>query len=184
MAAEPGDSWVAAKGPALRFVLISGAFMLLFYGVFYTSPEESPAVDAFIRRYLEGYASAAGVVLGWFGYDTRVTGTTIQLAGRGVEVVRGCDAMEPIALFVAAVLAMRTELVSKAVGLLVGLPVLALANLVRIVVLTIVSVEHAEHFETAHVTVGQTLFVVCTLCVWFAWVLWARKREARAIAPD
>lgn len=183
-AAEPRESWIRAKGPALRFVLISTAFMLFFYGVFYTPPEESAALDGVIRGYLRAYAAAAGVVLDLIGFDAEIAGTTIFLGGKAVDVVRGCDAMEPIALYVAAVIAMRAEWRSKLVGLLVGLPVLAFINLLRIVALSIVSVKFADQFETAHLTVGQTVFVVCTLCLWFAWVLWARRREARAVRAD
>jgi exosortase/archaeosortase family protein len=92
--------------------------------------------------------------------------------------------MEPIALFVAAVIAVQVSLMSKLIGLVVGVPLLVLVNLVRIIALTIVSVRFSERFETAHVTVGQTVFIVCTLCVWFAWVTWAtRKRRRTRAAP-
>jgi hypothetical protein len=91
-------AWGASKGPALRFVLISAALMLLFYGVFYTSPEESPALDAFIRGYLGAYASAAAVVLDLFGLDASARGTTLFLGTRAVEIItplnepeRGCQ---------------------------------------------------------------------------------------------
>jgi len=177
---EPSESWVRAKGPALRFVLISAGFMLLFYGVFYTSPEDSPAIDGIIRRYLNAYAVAARAVLALLGFDAQVQDSTLFVDKRAVDVVRGCDAMEPIALYVAAVLAIRVPWRAKLVGLVGGMSVLVLVNLLRIVALAIVTVKFHEHFETAHVTVGQTLYVVCTLALWFAWVAWATRERRRA----
>lgn len=180
------ESWYRAKRPALRFVLIAGGFMLLFYAVFYTSPEESPALDRFIRNYLSVYASTAGFLLERVGFDVRVLGTSISLDGRAVEVARGCDALEPIALFVAAVIAVQVELRRKLPGILVGVPLLVLLNLVRIIALTVVSAKFPEQFETAHLTVGQIVFIVCTLSLWFAWVTWAtrEREEARATPAD
>lgn len=166
-----------AKGPALRFVLVSAGLMLLFYGVFYTSPEDSPALNALIRGYLGAYASSAGWILDLFGFDARAEGTTLFLGGKTVEVVRGCDAMEPIAFFVAAVIAVRVPLRAKLVGLLAGVPLLVLLNLARIIALSLVSARAPQYFETAHVVVGQSLFILCTLFLWFVWVIRASRAE-------
>lgn len=175
-------SWYAAKRPALRFLLIVGGFMLLFYAIFYTSPQDSPGVHAAIEAYLGIYASVAGFVFDTFGFDVRVSSTMISLEGRAVKVVRGCDAMEPIALYIAAVIAVEAGNVrSKLIGLAVGVSVLVLANLLRIIALTYINVRFSSFFDTAHLTVGQTLFILFTLSLWFAWVVWA-SREGKE--PD
>lgn len=176
-AARATDGWLATKGPALRFVGISAALMLLFYGVFYTAPEDSPALDRFIRGYLGVYASAAAFLLDLFGMDARADGTMIFVGSRAVEVVRGCDAMEPIAFFVAAVIAVQVPLRWKLVGVGAGVPLLVLLNLLRIIGLALVSVNLPELFETAHVTVAQTLYILCTLCLWFVWMFRAPREE-------
>lgn len=181
-AVEVHEGWSSAKGPALRFVLIAALSMLAFYAVFYTSPEESPGVHAAIERYLALYARAAGALLSLAGFDVRIEASRILLDGKPVEVVRGCDAMEPIALFVAAVLAFQVAWTRKLVGLFVGVSALVLLNLVRIVLLSLVDLKYPAAFETAHLTVGQTVFIVCTLCLWFAWAIWATRRESASDA--
>lgn len=180
------SDWVRAKGPALRFVLISGGLMLLFYGVFYTSPEDSPQLNAFLRTYLGLYASASAFVLDLFGAAATAQGPTLFVGGKAVEVARGCDAMEPIALFVAALIAVQVPLRAKLWGLLVCVPLLMFLNLLRIIALSWIALTHPAWFETAHVTVGQTLFVVCTLCLWFVWVMRASRagREPGGLAAD
>jgi exosortase/archaeosortase family protein len=179
------DPWRQAKGPALRFVLICGGLMLLFYGVFYTSPQESPRLHGFVSAYLGVYATVAGAILDLFGFDNQVLGTTIRIGGGSVSVARGCDAMEPIAFYCAAVVAIQVGLRAKLVGLVAGVSILVLINLGRIIALTVVRMKFPEQFETAHVTVGQTLFVVCTLCLWFLWVNWAtRVEDSHGKEPD
>lgn len=182
--ATPG--WGEAKGPALRFVLIAGGLMLLFYGVFYTAPEDSPRLNAFIRGYLGVYASVASHVWSWFGVDAQAQGPTLFVGKKAVEVARGCDAMEPIALYTAAMLAVQIPLRSRLLGLALGLPILVFANLLRILALSWIGLKYPEYFETAHVTVGQTVFVLFTLCLWFAWVIRSSRAEtgARGVAVD
>jgi exosortase/archaeosortase family protein len=166
-------------------VLIVAGLMALFYGVFYTSPEDNPRVDAFIRAYLGVYASAGAFLFDLFGLDARASGTTLFVDSKAVEVVRGCDAMEPIAFFMAAVIAIQVPWRAKLLGLGLGVPALVLLNLVRIMTLALVSARRPSFFETAHVTVGQTIFVLCTLCLWFVWAQRATRVEHEvAAAPD
>ena len=179
---EAQGSWYHAKSPALRFILITGGFMFLFYAFFYSSPEDNPTLDKLIRGYLGTYASASGAILDVVGFDARSVGTAVFVDERRVEVVRGCDAMEPIALFIAAVLAVQVSWRAKLIGL-AGVFVLVFINLLRIMALTIVSAKFPDLFESAHLTVGQTVFVVCTLALWFGWVTWASK-EGEGKEPD
>lgn len=176
---------MAAKGPALRFLLIAGGFMLFFYGFFYTSPEDNPGLNNAINAYLGAYASVAGFLLDVMGFDIAVEGQNIFMESKPVKVVRGCDAMEPIAMFIAAILAVNVgSWRSKLIGLGAGIGILVFANLLRIMALTYISVRFPSFFDTAHLSVGQTLFILLTLSVWFAWAIWASKQEAKEEAQE
>ena len=52
--------------------------------------------------------------------------------------------------------------------------------------LTIVSAKFPEQFDTAHLTVGQIVFIVATLCLWITWITWATRdvREVHARPAD
>lgn len=176
------ESWFSAKSPALRFVVITGVLMALFYGVFYTPPEESPRLDGFIRTYLSVYAWGASLLLSLFGFEASADGTRVFLDYLPVEVVRGCDAMEPIALYLAAVVAVQMSWRSKLVGLFGGLAILGAINTVRIAILTYVSAKHPQAFETVHLTVAQTAFILCTVSLWVLWAVWATARDAKRAA--
>ena len=185
-APQAESSFMAAKGPALRFLLIAGGFMAFFYGFFYTPPEDNPGLNKAITAYLAGYASAAGFLLDLMGFDIRVVDQLIFFEGKPVRVVRGCDAMEPIAMFIAAVLAVQVgNWRSKLIGLGVGIGLLIFANLLRIMALTYIRVRFPDFFDTAHLSVGQTLYILLTLSLWFAWVVWASKEdEKQASGPQ
>jgi len=182
-AGEAGEGLRAARGPALRFVLVVAGLMALFYGVFYTAPEENQGLDRFIRAYLGVYASVGAFLFDLVGLEARASGTILFVGSKAVEVVRGCDAMEPIAFFVAAVVALQVPLRAKLLGLGAGVPLLVLLNLLRIMALALISARFPRLFETAHITVGQTIFVLCTLCLWFAWALRATRVETERAVP-
>ena len=48
-------------------------------------------------------------------------------------------------------------------------------SLASIMVLSVISSKFPDSFETAHLTVGQTVFVVVTLALWFGWMTWASR---------
>lgn len=164
-------SGLAAKRPVLRFVAIFGLLMAVFYCVFYTPPAQAPGLDRVFEWHLTRYAEASGALLNVLGYGVTVTGTRIHAARFAVEVVRGCDGMEAMAMFVAAVLAFPARFKAKMWGIGIGVPALALLNLVRIVSLYVIGVHFHSIFETAHLGVWQTVFILATIVLWFVWAL-------------
>ncbi len=165
----------AAKRPVLRFVAIFGLLMAVFYGVFYTPPHQAPGLARVFEWNLTRYAEASGAMLNVLGYEVTVTGTRIHAARFAVEVVRGCDGMEAMAMFVAAVLAFPARPKAKMWGILIGVPALAALNLVRIVSLYVIGVHFHSIFETAHLGVWQTVFILATIVLWFVWALRATR---------
>ena len=63
--------------------------------------------------YLGAIARACAVTLTAVGVETRVDNQTIVSPGISVGIVRGCDGMEMMTLFVAAVVAFPARLRSK-----------------------------------------------------------------------
>jgi len=172
-----------AKRPVLRFVAIFGLLMAVFYGVFYTPPDQAPALDRVFEWHLTGYAEASGALLNVLGYGVTVTGTRIHAPRFSVEVVRGCDGMEAMAMFVAAVLAFPARVKAKIWGIAIGVPALTLLNLVRIVSLYVIGVHFHSLFEAAHLGVWQTVFILATIVLWFVWALRATRPSTTHAPP-
>ena len=102
---------------------------------------------------------------------------------RAVEVVRGCDAMEPVALFVSAVLASPVSWGARAMAAIVGTAVLLTINLIRIISLFLCAVHWRSAFDIMHLDVWQALFIFLAIFLWALWAAWAVKRHRRKHVP-
>lgn len=162
---------IGSNRPVLRAVLIFTLLMALFYSFVHT-PLTSPELSI---PHLRMLAAISAKVLRVFGYDTTVAGTTIYSPEYSVEIVRGCDAIEPTAVFAAIVLATPVALWAKVAGLIVGTIGLLLVNFVRIISLFFIGIHFPGAFEMIHETVWQVAFIAISLVFWAIWVRWATQ---------
>jgi exosortase/archaeosortase family protein len=170
----PADSWYASKRPVLRFVLVFALLMGLFFAVW-----SLPVVrDHWFPRYLEfnAWAGAAGIRL--FGHDAQATQATISSPRCSILIARGCDAIEPIAIFLAALLAFPASWRARIVGGLAGACLLLILNQARIVSLFFVRMHRPDWFHVMHVDVWQSAFIFLALLLWLIWAFWATRRRA------
>jgi exosortase H (IPTLxxWG-CTERM-specific) len=161
----------------LRFLLIFGALAGGFYAVTFFTPFYREELFPVALRLT---AKLSGAALACLGQEITVSGTSIRAPTFAVNIVRGCDAVEPIALFVCAVLAFPSPLVKKLPGILAGVLALALLNLVRIVSLFLIRVYAPRFFGVMHVDVWQGVFIALALALWLLWILWATRRHMPA----
>ena len=126
-----------------------------------------------------------------------MTGRMVSSNRYRLVIERGCDAIEPSALFVSGVLAFplaalrrrsenvrsrttvwqktRTAFTLKLPGILIGTVCLMLLNLVRVVSLFYVGVYWQSAFDVIHVDVWQSLFIVLAILFWVLWAVWATR---------
>jgi exosortase H (IPTLxxWG-CTERM-specific) len=164
-------SWFKAKNPIFAFVLVFGALLALFYGLTLTPLFKKTLFPGYLR--LNAVVSSA--ILSGLGQGTSISGTGISSARCTIDIRRGCDAVEPTALFVAAVLAFPAAFRRKISGVLAGMVLLALLNLVRIISLFLVGVYFPKAFELMHGDVWQALFILLSILLWALWIQWAMK---------
>jgi exosortase/archaeosortase family protein len=164
------QSWYASKSPVLRFVLKFGILMALFYGLSATS-----YYDRMLYSYLEANAWLSNSILNGFGQHTHVSGVSIESPQFAIVLRRGCDAAEPTWLFSAAVLSFRAPLIRKLPGVLAGIVVLQVLNLLRIVTLYWIGLHLPDVFNSAHMEVWPTAFVVVAIVLFICWIEWSGK---------
>ena len=155
----------------MRAIGVFVVLMGLFYGFVHTPANETTA----FRSYLALIARVVGGILGLFGYEVSVGGTVIHTPAFSLEIVRGCDAIEPAAMYMAAVLASPVGVWPKLPGILIGTAAIMLLNLVRIVSLFFVGVYYPRAFNMLHEDVWQAVFIVLALGFWAIWVQWATR---------
>jgi exosortase H (IPTLxxWG-CTERM-specific) len=163
------------KRPVLRFVVLFAVFMIAFQLICLIPFVNDTAFPAYLRW----NAQASGAIIGLFEDSVRVSGQSISGRRSSLLIERGCDAIEPSALFVAGVLAFPAAFMSKIPGMLLGTVCLMVLNLVRIISLFYVRRYWPSAFEVMHIDVWQSLFVLLAILFW---ILWAVK-AVRTMKP-
>ena len=175
--ADARASWLSAKRPVLRFVLVFGAIVVAFNALFWLWLSKT---DVFYS-YLNVNAVVSGWIIGLFGDDVTVAGRTITSVSEGfsLNVEKGCDAIQASAFFAIGIVAapVRVSWRRRLIPLVIGTLCLLVVNLARIVTLYYTGVHWPRAFDTMHLDVWQAVFVFLPLILWLGWVRWAIRVE-------
>jgi len=110
------------------------------------------------------------------GFEANAPGPAIFSGMYGMRVVPGCDGMEVLALFGAAVLASPVPWSPRLFFLAVGTLVLMVINVIRIASIVIIGIENEELAENLHWNIWPGVLIVSVLACWLVWARWAVRR--------
>ncbi|MEE9294159.1 MAG: hypothetical protein V3W34_04220 [Phycisphaerae bacterium] len=162
----------------LRAVIIFVVVMCAYYSIDYFT---SFLGSDFRDWYLAQIASASAGLLTVLGHEATASHTLIRSSEFSVNIVAGCDALEPSAAFVAAVLASPVAFRRKLPGMVIGVISLLTINLLRIVSLFFIGIHFHSIFDMMHYEVWQAAFIVLAIAFWAIWVQWATSsRDGKA----
>jgi exosortase H (IPTLxxWG-CTERM-specific) len=167
---EPGG-----REPWLRFALTFGALSIASEALYYAVALDSQS----FKVYLEFLARISGAVLAFFGSDAVVTGTRISSNLFAVEVSQGCDAIQVCSLLAAAVIAFPVEFKRRLRGLVLGVLLLQILNLLRIISLYLIGAYYTDVFRQAHEVAWPGVLIVVTIATWILWVRWETQPAQR-----
>ena len=167
----------SALGPRseVRFVLGFVGLALLFELLFTVFVVGS----AGFRAYMEVIAGISAWLLRLLGWEARAQGRKLVLPLAEIEIMRGCDGLEPVALFVLAVVLFPVAWRRKLAPILIGTTALVLLNIVRVVSLALVHVHSARLFDTFHEAIWPAVFILAALALWLAWAWRAQPSSPR-----
>ncbi len=150
----------------VRFALCMG----IFYAVLLI-----PAVDRILYGYLAANAWISHVILNLLGFGTELNKTMISSEAFSIVVRRGCDGIEPAALFASAVLAFPAPWAKKVAGIVFGTVVLLLINILRVVSLFWIGIVARPLFDKVHLEIWPLLFILAAIALCAAWIRWVRS---------
>ena len=138
--------------------------------------------DHMIEPFTAGIARVSGATLDLLGQDVTMAGTIIRSPRFAVNIRNGCNGVEAMLIFLAAVLAFPASWRSRLLGLALGILVIQIVNLVRVVALFLTGAYLPRFFDASHTVVWQTLVILTGVLLW---VFWASRfaAPARPAAP-
>ncbi|MFA7325196.1 MAG: archaeosortase/exosortase family protein [Candidatus Kapaibacterium sp.] len=128
-----------------------------------------------LEQYLRSTAFFSSLIINLFTEGVRNVGDVIMGNNFSVQISFGCEGTEPMILFVAGVLAFDTKIKKKAIGVLSGIILLYILNLVRIVILFFVGSNDVELFVALHDIYLQLALILIALSMLLFWINYAKK---------
>lgn len=180
-AAAAADSPAAGR-PWRREAVFLAVFLALLAGSF-TLISWNPVNDHVVEPFTAGVAKVSGATLSLLGQDVVMRGTIIESPRFAVNIRNGCNGVETMLIFLAAVLAFPAPWAARAIGLAVGIVAIQAVNLLRVVALFFTGAYFPSWFDTSHTVIWQSLVILCGVLLW---ILWADRvaRPKRAAAAS
>lgn len=159
-----------------RFLLLYLLYMIAaFVLVDYEPVRDALMLDAY-------YTGAVTQLSAWLidaiGIHVQAKGALLYLNHAVMEVKFGCNGLEAILLYVAAVLAYPASGKLRLLGIVAGSALLQVLNILRIGVLAWVLEYHQPQFALMHEYVTQSIMIALAFIV-FLFYLQAAEREHR-----
>lgn len=141
-------------------VLLGGGFTLISL---------NQVNDHVIEPFTAGIARVSGAVLDLIGQDVTMQGTIIRNPRFAVNIRNGCNGVEAMLIFLAAVLAFPAPWRSRIAGLVLGILAIQVVNLVRVVALFLTGAYFPKLFDTSHTVIWQTVVILFGVLLWIFW---------------
>lgn len=159
-----GGSWRRHR----REITFLAAFLLLLTAGF-TLISLTWVNDRVVEPFTAGVAQASGAVLKLLGQDIRMQGSMIVSERFSVNILNGCNGVEAMLIFFAAVVAFPARWGARLAGLALGLAAIQLINLLRVVALYLTGAYLPRFFDTSHTVLWQTLVILAGVLLWIFW---------------
>jgi len=169
---------MSLRHPIVRFVVLLTLLTAAFNAAFYLFIAESQ----FFSTYLSWNARACAFLLRLFGESATSSKEYLSSSRFSLEIKHGCDAIQPMAFFVFAMLVspVKVPLRKRLPFIILGAALLLFLNLIRIITLFYSGCYFPSYFELLHIDVWQAAFIFLPLIMWIGWALAVTRPPAEA----
>ena len=144
-------------------------FFVLILATSFTLISWNPVNDRVIEPFTGAIARAGGATLNLLGQETKMNGTIIRSDRFAVNIRNGCNGVEAMLIYFAAVLAFPASWKARLLGVGLGFVAIQLVNLIRVVALFLTGVYLPRLFDSSHTVVWQTLVILSGVLLWMLW---------------
>lgn len=149
-------------------ILFVSIFMAILAGSF-TLISWQPVNDNVIEPFTGGIAKASGIALNVIGQGISMDGTKIRNERFAVNIRNGCNGVETMIIFLAAVIAFPAPWKARIAGLVIGILAIQAVNLIRVVALFLTGAYFPSFFDSSHTVVWQTIVILSGVLLWIFW---------------
>jgi exosortase family protein XrtM len=159
--------------PTKRLFVFLSALSLFTLGEYAFRPQIAPFVNGKMT------VRPAARIVGFFAgaEHVRARGDRIQSRLAYIRVAQGCEGIDVMLMFTAALLAVSMSWRRKALAWVTGVGVIWVCNLMRVAGLWFCMRYWPSHFQAMHVIVGQTVIVVVAILLLAGWTLSASAQQ-------
>lgn len=168
-AADAPRPGIDAK-PVARFVVVFVSVLVAFQFAYYALIVESGP----FRSYVDGIGRIAAALLRAAGERVITVGHQLT-SSFTMSVESGCDALQAMAIVVIGVIAFPSTGGRKLLGVLGGVGLLYVLNIVRVASLFWTGVHAPAWFETMHTDIWPTAIVGSAVLAWVVWARWSMR---------
>lgn len=148
----------------IKFLSIYFGVIALYY-VFISLESNS-----IFEYYIQMTSIISGAFIRLFDSSVVVNGDLISGKTFTIILSFGCEGSEPLAVFIAGILAYPSLLKAKLKGLMIGVPSLYILNILRIAALYAIGNVYPQAFDFFHITVFPVIFILVALLFWVLWI--------------
>ena len=169
--------WYRSKAPIFLFGLKFGGLVALLYVLLSFS-----FFDHLLFYSLQASAWISHFILNVVGQQTHLVGTVIQSPRFSIAIERGCDALEPTWMVVAAILAFPAKRRYRLIGICAIVMLMQLTNLLRIITLFLIGFHFPSAFNTVHLEIWPAVFIIVEVLAFLGWKEWANSSARPHVA--
>jgi exosortase H (IPTLxxWG-CTERM-specific) len=125
--------------------------------------------DRVVEPFTGWVARTSGSLLKAIGQNVSMQGTIIQSPDFAVNIRNGCNGVETLVIFCAAVLAFPASWRSRLWGLVLGVLAIQAINFIRVIALFLTGAYYPKWFDSSHTVVWQTVVILCGVLLWMFW---------------
>jgi len=141
--------------PEARFLIV----FLMILGSSFTVIALNSVNDAIVLPFTASVARVSGAALRVLGEPAAVTGCVVSSPRFAVTIYNGCNGL----------ITSLARWTAKLVGVVGGLVLIQILNLVRILSLFYIGIYFPDHFNDAHIYIWQSLVIIAGVALWVVW---------------
>ena len=155
------------------YLCLLGLFMpIVSYGPLQHIIDINGSYSGFIVSLVSGVLHIAGI-------PSTSQGGIINLPNISLDVKYGCNGLEAVMLYSAAVIAFPAPWKKKATGVAAGLLLIQIFNILRIGGLAYAGVHCKKYFDVLHIHIAQGMTIVVSLVIFLAYLDYIGKSGKR-----